>query len=182
MLVRFPASLDEHAAAVTAALPSDRSALGSFEVVVDGEPMVVPDRIYADEPPPEVWAALRPIEQTMLHCLYTRHHDGRVRERHLAEIMTRTEPWIAPFVVHLVGEYVVEIVELIQRSLTDLRGYRRFAAANPAFIDLTYQRAVSYWDCYYRWPYPNLKSYPGVVLIGPLRSRRRVRPPIHRSR
>ena len=167
----FPATLGEHAAAAAAALPTTaHSTADSLEAVVDGERVVVPYRIYADEPPPEAWASLQPIEQTMLHCLYTRHDDGRVRQRHLAQIVTRTEPWIAPFVVHLVGEYVVEIVELIRRSLTDLSGYGRFAAANPDLIALTYQRAASYWDCYHRRRYPDLKSYPGIVVITAIRS------------
>lgn len=168
----FPGTLGEHAAAAAAALAAQHSPVGFFEAVVDGERVVVPYRIYVDEPPPKEWAALRPIEQAMLHCLYTRHHDGRVRQRHLAEIVNRTEPWIAPFVVQLVGEYVVEIVELIQRSLTDLSGYHRFAAANPDLIDLTYQRAASYWDCYYRWRYPDLSSYPGIAVISAIRSGR----------
>jgi hypothetical protein len=167
----FPAPFAEHAAAAAAAMLAARVArAGSFEAVVDGERVIVPYRVYADEPPPEVWASLQPVEQVLLHCLYTRHHDGRVRQRHLAHIVTRTEPWIAPFVVHLVGEYVVEIVELIQRSLTDLRGYGRFAAANPELIGLTYQRAVSYWDCYYRRRYPDRKSYPGIVVITAIRA------------
>lgn len=38
-----------------------------------------------------------------MHRLYTRHHDGHVRQRHLARIIEVTDSWIVPFVVQLIG-------------------------------------------------------------------------------
>jgi hypothetical protein len=34
----------------------------------------------------------------MLCALYTRHHDRRVRERFVQQVLTSTEPWLAPYV------------------------------------------------------------------------------------
>lgn len=54
--------------------------------------------------------------------------------------------------IQLVGEYVVEILELIDRNLDsfDPEIYSEFVTYNPKFIELTAQRIESYWDCYYR--------------------------------
>src|SRR5258708_29026596 len=42
-------------------------------------------------------------------ALLTRSTDGYLRQRALRTIIDLEEPWVAPFVVLLVGEYVVEI-------------------------------------------------------------------------
>lgn len=85
--------------------------------------------------------------------------------------------WVVPFVVQFVGEYVVEIVEIIRRELvTDTIPatvhhaiYGRFAAENPAFVALTAQRVASYWDCYFRNRYPSIQEHPGTVMVDALR-------------
>jgi hypothetical protein len=72
----------------------------------------------------------------------------------------------------LVGEYVVEIVEMIRDRLGNLEdtesplsiAYGRFAAANPDFVDLTHRRAVSYWHCYYRARYTR-ETYPAFAVL-----------------
>jgi hypothetical protein len=72
----------------------------------------------------------------------------------------------------------LEIVIDIQKGLTDLEvagsaqraQYGAFLAANPDFLDLTSQRVVSYWNCYYRYRYPKLSDYPGFALISSLRA------------
>ncbi|MGF6884808.1 hypothetical protein ABIA39_007011 [Nocardia sp. GAS34] len=77
-----------------------------------------------------------------------------------------------PFVVKLVGEYVLDIVVDIQRGLANVatveaahhEAYGRFAATNPEFLHLTSQRVASYWDCYYRNRYPH-RYYPGRIVI-----------------
>lgn len=89
-----------------------------------------------------------------------------------------------PFVVQLVGEYVIDIVADIERSL-DLGPsspaaavYGRFVADNGAYFDLTSQRVTSYWNCYQRSRYPvrrpasgsEFDVYPGFSLIESLRT------------
>lgn len=133
-------------------------------------------RIYNPEPPGDVVAGLSATQQTVLHCLYTRHHDGFVRQRRLRKIIASEEPWIVPFVVQLIGEYVLEIVVEIRDALTDLdvqgstqqMRFGAFIAENPAFLELTSQRVMSYWNCYYR---DRLRStYPGFSLLSSLRN------------
>ena len=35
-------------------------------------------------------------------------------------------------------------------ALLDRASYKEFLCANPAYLELTEQRVISYWDCYYR--------------------------------
>jgi hypothetical protein len=75
--------------------------------------------------------------------------------------------------VQLVGEYVLEILDVISRGVPELRGshsaqrrlYGEFIVRNPAFFARTERRVVSYWSCYYRWKYPEFGAYPGSLLL-----------------
>jgi hypothetical protein len=63
--------------------------------------------------------------------------------------------WIPPFVVQLVGEYVIEILFVIHKNLLNLNTslYEQFLRMNPGFLAITEQRVISYWNCYHRWNY-----------------------------
>jgi hypothetical protein len=84
---------------------------------------------------------------------------------------------VAPFVVQLLGEYVVQIVLAVRCGLADIdvpgtainRAYGRFAATNPAFLGLTYQRAASYWNCYYRNLFVDRRTYPSFPILASIR-------------
>jgi hypothetical protein len=127
-----------------------------------GEVLELPHRIYSPEPRDAVSLSL--VQQKLLSCLYTRHHDGVVRQRNLERLLPSVEPWIAPFVVQLLGEYVIEILEVLAAHLADLRTgpYSEFVAENAAFLALTKKRMISYWDCYYRQRFPVLGDYVGM--------------------
>jgi len=174
--VAFPAALNEAVSAAAALMPAAaHEPSESFAVQVGGERVEIPYRIYNPEPPLEV---AYETHRTVLACLSTRHHDGRVRQRHLGWILPQPQTWVVPFVVQLVGEYVVEIVLDIQTGLAELdvegsperRRYGAFVADNPAFVELTAQRVASYWDCYYRYRYPRRADYPGFTLLSSLRA------------
>jgi hypothetical protein len=169
----FPKSVAERVAAASAEIPaSDLDPAGDFVVSVEGELLRIPYRIYNAEPSTQA-VRLNGESAHVLACLYTRHHDGHVRQRHLREIVELTQPWIAPYVVQLIGEYVVEILIDIRNRLTglDTEGapqrvqYGAFVAENPEYMDLIAQRMISYWNCYYRHEYPKLSDYPGHQLV-----------------
>lgn len=139
--------------AIAPIIPSTRlPPAAPFAVQVDDEQVSIPYRIYNNEPAPDAVRRLPTVQQLILACLYTRHHNGYVRQRHLEAIVGHAETWVAPFVIQLLGEYVVQIVHAIRQGLADLdtpgtatcRVYGRFAANNPEFIALTNQRATSY--------------------------------------
>lgn len=148
-----------------------------FVVNVEGEVLMIPYRIYGPELGAGDLATLSENQRILMHCFYTRHHDGRVRQRHLRSIIGEIHPWVAPFVVQLVGEYVLNILMDIRSGLTevDVSGtqlhavYGRFGAANPEFIARTRQRVASYWHCYYRNVWADRKYYPGTTVIDSLR-------------
>jgi len=139
-------------------------------VVVDGEAVHIPARIYSAEPEPTAVASLSELSQAVLSCLFTRHHDGFVRQRQVRRLLSVEGPWIPPYVLQLIGEYVVETVEVLLQDVERLRHqrYSAFAVANDGFIRCIRQRVISYWDCYYRARYPRFRDYPGLQVMNAL--------------
>ncbi|MEU6055835.1 hypothetical protein ABZ829_36070 [Streptomyces xanthochromogenes] len=68
----------------------------SFSVAVEGQQVLIPGRLYNDEPPTDAVASLSSRQQQLLHCLYSRHCDGVVRQRHLEKVVGSTDPWVVP--------------------------------------------------------------------------------------
>jgi hypothetical protein len=175
----FPAALADDVRAVQAIMPStDYSHASPFTVVAAGEEVTIPYRIYNPQPPKALARALTSQQAAILRCLYTRHHDGYVRQRQVEQILRIPEPWVVPFVVQLVGEYVLEILVTVGQGLPEIGLpssryqvlYGQFLAANPDFFASTERRVVSYWSCYHRRDYPDFWRYPGNDLLNQLRS------------
>ena len=100
LVAAFPRALRADAATVVEAMPRTRlRAAQPFGVQVDGETVVIPYRVYNEQPQPSVFAMLSPRQKSMLACLYTRHHDGHVRQRYLRQVGELACGWVAPFVV-----------------------------------------------------------------------------------
>ena len=95
-------------------------------------------------------------------CLASRHHDGHVREASIRNPYFFGSALVIPFSVQLLGEYVVEIGKVIEEQIAvvGLQPFVDFAKENPAFVETTRRRAISYWDCYYRRDYVNLRDFP----------------------
>ncbi len=174
VLNSVPAAQLDDAAAVAALLPpAEFRPAAPFVVRVGGESLTIPGRIYCPELPADDLSALPATQRAIIHRVYTRHHDGRVRRRHLRSIIDEPRPWVAPFVVRLVGEYVADILLDIRTGLVevDVPGtrmhavYGEFGAANPEFITLTRQRVASYWNCYHRNLWADRAHYPGTTVI-----------------
>jgi hypothetical protein len=175
----FPAELADDVQAVLMVMPASRHRpVAPFSVMIHGQQVSIPGRIYNSEPPPESVAALSLRQRQVLHCLYSRHWDGWVRQRHLAQILGAGDPWVIPFVVQLVGEYVLEILVDISGALRGLdtpgdsrrNAYGEFIVANPTVFARTQRRVVSYWSCYYRNAFRSFQGYPGCTLLDLLRS------------
>jgi len=147
----FPRALDRDARVARALfrekVTQTEQMIGVF---VDGELVEIPYRIYTPGDP-GLWTA-SPRQRLMVAALLTRHSNGYVREANLRLILPSAEPWIVPFVMQLVGEYVWHILALIWENIEvlDRQAYATFLRANPEFYQRTRQRVISYWDCYYR--------------------------------
>jgi hypothetical protein len=176
MLLRaFPKVLRDDVTAVARVLPRPGypAAKRRERVLVQSETIEIPYRIYNAEPPADAVERMSDRQRLIVGCVYSRHHDGHVREGNAAHIVESTEPWVVPFVVQLLGEYVVEICALIlsqlaARSSFASLSYQEFVRANGEFIALTEQRAVSYWSCYYRDRYAQ-REYPAIAALDRLR-------------
>ncbi|WP_406376396.1 hypothetical protein OG788_43470 [Streptomyces sp. NBC_00647] len=179
LVAAFPACLADDVQSVLKVMPEARHApVGPFEIEVRGETVAIPARLYNEEPAVGSERSLTGTQQVILHCLYSRHHDGHVRQRHLERVLASSEPWVVPFVMQPAGEYVLEILHVIASGLAELavpgsaqcRRYGEFIARNPAFFARTERRVVSYWSVYYRWKYPVFGTYPGCALLDAFRS------------
>jgi hypothetical protein len=171
--VAFPTHLRADVDLVVRRLPSPTyrpSTDDIGEVQVQGERVKIPYRIYI----PEVGAVdgdeLSSTQRLVLACIYTRHHDGHVREKALRQLLPPGEVFVAPFIVQLVGEYVVEIVKMIFDHVDRLKTpeFRRFVEENQPLLARTRQRATSYWDCYYRGQWLRRGDYPGLRVLDAL--------------
>jgi hypothetical protein len=160
----FPSRLQNDALGALSALPENPHPWTAFSVRIENETLSVPRRIYHDVSLVRS-DRLSALQEQMLACLLTRHHDGFIREKHLTRIIAVNAAWLPPFVVQLVGEYVIEIIRVIENNLTvlDKSVYRHFLKSNPEFWALTQRRVVSYWDCYYRSHRKD--TYPGFRVL-----------------
>ena len=136
----FPSAAAADVDLALAIIEEDRRGPTDHDVgrlVVNGEPLHIPARIYSPDPEPRSIAGLTAPAQTILHCLFSRHHDGRVREAHLREVIPSPCAWAPPYVIQLVGEYVIEIVNVVLENLGYLRQktYARFVAREPGLHD-----------------------------------------------
>jgi hypothetical protein len=168
LALSFPASVRSDALAALSQFPQNPHRSKAFRLWVEGELVSIPQRIYHD--PSQIdTRTLSLIQRELAYALLTRHADGFVRQHSLSNILSSKSMWIPPFVVQLVGEYVIEIVVDIQGAMTklDRNQYGPFIRANPTFLAKTRQRAASYWNCYYRHRF-DWKSYPGKQILDSL--------------
>jgi hypothetical protein len=161
----FPLAIQQDALIAISALSENRfsSPWQTFSLRLGHEVLALLQRIYYV--PPVLQTLRAPLQMEILDCLFTRHHDGFVRQNHLGRIIRSRNAWIPYFVVPLAGEYVVEILQVICENLIYLETsiYAGFLRSNPEFLELTEKRVLSYWDCYHR----SIKKqeYPGFLLL-----------------
>jgi hypothetical protein len=183
-LVRaFPARLASVVTDVAQSLPEARwQPAGSVTrsqsrtwpgLVVTAEPVLIPSRVYNPEPSSGFIAGLGRVEKLVAAGIYSRHHDGFVRQRWLGTLLDADEPWVAPFIIQLLGEYVIEICRDIESfarmSFSPMHQHLSvFLGENRCFAALTRHRASSYWSCYYRGQHPSQDTYPAIVALSML--------------
>lgn len=142
----------------------DRQQCDRFSVAVGGAQVLIPYRLYF-----RAVGAPLPMDSTagvMARLLQTRSNDGYERQRASADVLTDLQPFAAPFIVALIGEYVAAILEDIERALTPatVQTLQSFLLENPRFWGRTKARVVSYWNVYYRFAVPKA-DYVGFRLI-----------------
>jgi len=138
-----------------------------YEVKLNSEQLIIPYRLYFDEPEENDEKNLNQIEKEILNCIYLRHHNGYLREKRLKNLLNSRSKFVIPFSIQLLGEYVLEIVEILDKHITEpnLDLYQEFVEENSKYWQKIENRMISYWDAYYRYKSPKLKEYIGYELI-----------------
>jgi hypothetical protein len=144
LALSFPASIQTEALAALSQFPESTHRSKTFSVWVESEIVSIPQRIYHD-PSRIDFHKLSLIQREIAHALLTRHADGFVRQHSLSNLLSSKGTWVPPFIVQLVGEYVVEIIAEIQGAISSLDRvqYRSFLRANPVFCAKTRQRPLA---------------------------------------
>jgi hypothetical protein len=122
------------------------------EVVLDGERLLIPTRIYFNEPYSYEEKTLNELQKVILNCIYLRHHDGHVRQKRLNTLISMNYYFTVPYTFQLLGEYVVEIINDLDDFIDEanIHLFKRFISENPGYSTLTRNRMISYWNEYYR--------------------------------
>jgi hypothetical protein len=166
----FPAALQPVATALLHALRAGETsrATPGFTVLVRGEQLSAPGRVYyAPDDLRSVIARSDGDARILALCLGTRHWDGYVREECVRQIVGIDRPWVVPFVVQLLGEYVLEIVDVVAAAIPGVNAvqFSEFARENRGFMATTRRRMTSYWDCYFRGRFPTLQTCPAFIAL-----------------
>lgn len=169
----FPLAVRADVERVLERLPATRHPASTDDigdVAVVGERVRIPYRVYVRGRRLLGAAGLDDRQRRILACIEARHDDGFVRAAAVARLLPPRDAFAVPFIVQLVGEYVVEIVQAIDAQLDklDTPEVRAFVAENAAFVARTRRRATSYWACYYRGRWPRMAEYPGLVVLDAL--------------
>jgi hypothetical protein len=172
----FPSHLKDEIDAIIKAINIEKevhlSMILPFEIIIDNEKLCIPGRhLFYDIDLPE---KLTTLQKEILYCFYTRHGDGHIREKYLRKIISSNHKWVTPYVIALLGEYVIEILQVIFENLDRIKidDYMEIIEDNPAFYALTKERVISYWDYYYRWKYKLKKDYVGFKILDYLDTKR----------
>lgn len=135
-----------------------------FSVSFQSEKLQIPYRLYFQEIKS---VNLNETESVILHCLFTRHHNGFVRQKSLEKIISSKESIITPFVFQLLGEYLIQIIDVVNDNLSEklTEDMISLAKENPQYLELTKQRMISYWNCYYRGYSSKKADYVGFKVL-----------------
>ena len=96
------------------------------------------------------------IETDILNCICSRHHNGFIRQKAIQNLISSTNFWVTPYLVRIMGEYVVQILNDINDGFNsmDKENLKQFIQQNPVFYAKTKARILSYWSCYYWSEFP----------------------------
>ncbi|AEA45736.1 hypothetical protein [Fluviicola taffensis] len=147
------------------------------EVILDGNKLIIPARVYFNNPNETTGNNLTIKQQTILNCIYLKHHNGFVRQQRLEKLIDNTfDYFVIPYIFQLLGEYVMEILEVADKHINDktIDNYLKFFHENPKYRQQIESRMISYWDAYYRrTKYKKLNDYIGKQIFNRIKKSER---------
>lgn len=139
------------------------------EIILNGEKLIIPGRIYFDTPTETIENTLTTTQRIILNCIYLRHNNGFVRQKCLEKLIENGEDYyVIPFIFQLLGEYVMEILEVVDKHINGqtICNYLKFISENPRYSQQTESRMISYWDVYHRrTKFKKLQDYIGFQIF-----------------
>lgn len=191
LLVAFPEELKEDVLVVLDTLPLDINTVtvynnegvagsslihrSKYAVRFNNDILSISYRIYFNEPDPIAVRKLTETQRKILNCIYLKHHNGYIRQHQLEALAGLNEDWLIPHTLDLLGDYVLEILQILDRVITDdnILYYRAFIKDNPKYWQRIVSRMTSYWNRYYRWDgvgnrkgaFPDFANYPGKQIV-----------------
>lgn len=143
------------------------------DIKLDSENLSIPYRVYFNEPNKDKENSLTDVQKAILNCIYLKHHNGFIRQKRLVLLGKNYQYWTTPYTFQLLGEYVFEILEVLDEQLDDnkLENYKRFITDNPKYNQQTESRMISYWNEYYRRRFPKLKNYVGRIIFDQIKTK-----------
>jgi hypothetical protein len=129
---------------------ADKQWTERFAVTVNGQQILIPARLrFATD-----HSALteKDAPWIFVRALQTRSFDGYERQRVARDLLANFPAWGAPFIVALIGEYIVEILADVAAAMTPEIEHTlgTFIANNIPYWETTKRRVASYWNLYYR--------------------------------
>lgn len=138
------------AAEVAARMLADKQWTERFAITVNSQKILIPARLrFATE---HLTLTERDAPWIFVRALQTRSFDGYERQRAARDLLANFPAWGAPFIVPLIGEYLVEILVDVAAAMTPEmeRTLGAFVADNNPYWETTKRRVASYWNAYYR--------------------------------
>ena len=127
-------------------------------VAIGEEKFEIPSRIYYNPPYSLTNSKFTQKEQEILNCIFSRHDNGFIRQTAILNIIGSDSNWTIPYIVRIIGEYVINILNDIENNFEILNkpNLTSFVQQNPEFYNRTRSRVGSYWDCYFRQQFPEI--------------------------
>ncbi len=121
-----------------------------FAVQVEHQSILIPARLHFASD--RLTVAEGDESWRFARALQSRSSDGFERQRSARDLLSDLQPWGAPFILALIGEYIIEILEDISAAMNPEmeETLAAFIVHNEAFWNTTKQRVASYWNVYYR--------------------------------
>lgn len=133
----------------------------------DGSKIKFPYRINLEDNE-TTYCTLSANEKLIYDCIFTRHCNGYIREKHLKRILKEIIPeWCIPYIISLSSEYIIEIIDIIFKYFNNKDDFliNEFCIRNKCNFKRLYQRMVSYWNEFYRKDYYRINNYVGYKLF-----------------
>ncbi|AWH74790.1 hypothetical protein DCS32_11665 [Dokdonia sp. Dokd-P16] len=190
LLKAFPKKLENDVKEVLEIIPFDNNEIkrhdgtrnrainliheSELDIKLENETLTIPYRLYFNEPTPGLENTLTEKQKDILNCIFLRHHNGYLREKRLNLLSDSSEKWIIPFIVQLIGEYIYELLPIIDKKVNKntLSFYAEFIDVNQKYWQQTESRMISYWNEYYRYKFPILKDYLGFKITTRIKKQR----------